>query len=265
MSGGSAGHAATRPAKGGGMRATEDPRAMSATPAAPVAQAAALAPTAAASGKTYAETRLGALLKEYEFLRAEQLMCIGRVRYLAMFAIGIAGASLPAIATIIASKESGPLNGIGEIVKDRGLLLQLIALGVSLCACALLQIYIGVFKQIFAFATYFRVVLVPDINATAARLSEQPEAQIFQWEVWLQKERERSTLHKADTDLEAEPILISAVAVVYMLAGLAISAHTRELRGAAALATIILAGFIFAKYRSFRNVLKKSTDDSPYA
>lgn len=217
--------------------------------------------TGAAAGKTYAETRLTVLLKEYELIRAEQLLCIARVRYLAMFAIGIAGAALPAIATIIAAKDFGGADFVGEVIKQRSLLLQFIMVGVSLCAVALLQIYIGVFKQIFAFAEYFRVILIPDVNATLKQIGQSTSPNVFQWEVWLQRERSRSTLHKADSDLEAEPILISAVSMIYMSACIGVSWYSKSLFELSLLAFGALCLFIFFKYLGFRKVLKASTTD----
>ena len=82
---------------------------------------------------------------------------------------------------------------------------------------------------------------------------------VFRWEHWLQVERSASTLNRADTDLEAEPILISAVSVLYMSGNLAISWFANSLLIPSVLVLLLLGAFIYAKYRSFRRVLQRST------
>ncbi|WP_417283539.1 hypothetical protein [Comamonas sp.] len=207
----------------------------------------------------YYELRLGAIVKDYEFIRAEQLICIGRVRYIAMFSVALAGAALPAIATVLAAGAT-PDTDILKVVINRALVLQIITIGISLCAASLLQIYVGVFKQIFSFAAYFRIMLVPEVNKCLAALGPGiPNSPVLSWELWLQNQRRDSKWYTADLDLKAEPILIAAVSIGYMALALVVSFHSNTLVLPCSAASIALLIFMGLKARSLLLVLSEAS------
>lgn len=208
----------------------------------------------------YLELRLQVLLKDADFLRAEALFCIGRVRYVALFSIAIAGAALPAMATVIGSGDHGNL-GMLEIVRLKALPLQVISLGVSLSGACLLQIYIGVFKQIFSFSAYFRAALIPDINRTlAALIPGKVHSPVFQWENWLQRKRLESVYYAAHIELNAEPALIALVSLGYAVIFALVSYFSETWMIQSYVWVIFMLCFLIDKYLSFRKVSRHSME-----
>jgi hypothetical protein len=199
-------------------------------------------------------------MKEAEFLRAESLMCISRVRYLGLFAIGLGGAALPVLATILT--EGAMANeAFGARVQRQVIAVQIILFGVTLAATALMQIYVGVFKQIFTFAAYFRRSLVPDLNHTLRRLDpSRSSAPVMAWELWLQTERAAAKLHVGDSDLRAEPLLIGLVSLIYASASLVTSLYTRMYLALSIILLAVTLAFIVRNLMTLTRILKASVE-----
>lgn len=210
--------------------------------------------------KNYAEVRLQILLKDAEFIRSEALLCISKVRHLAVFSIGMAGAVLPLFAVML---TRNPSSDIWIVILENSEVISLIMVGVVLCSLAILQIYIGVFKQIFSFAAYFRDVLIPDINSTLQLLNPfEVNTQVMRWEIWLRDLRSASASYTADSDLRAEPILIASVSIIYALLILALATLKSPYSLGSLCASILwilVCFFLYRKYIGFRGTLKAST------
>lgn len=112
--------------------------------------------------------RFEALLKEAELVRDESLLCIDKIRKLAIIAVGISGASLPIIASLLTNNLSDdtPNNGVSlaQRFEQNSIIIQFLCFGISAVCAAILQIYVGIFKQIFSFAKYQRQVISPNLN-----------------------------------------------------------------------------------------------------
>jgi hypothetical protein len=158
-------------------------------------------------------------LKEAELLRNESLLCIALIRRINITVVTIIGVALPAIAGIMSRQfeggsrtaEGGGFSLMPLDAQTRDIIFG-ICLGAGIACAALLRIYVGIFKQIFNFARYFRKVLIPNINAI---LSMSSSRDVFRWEFWLQDQRRDGPLSLGDSDLYAEPALISLVTLFF--------------------------------------------------
>jgi hypothetical protein len=202
-----------------------------------------------------------ALIKEAEFIRNEALLCIENVRKMAIYSTYIAGFALPIIAGLLSVKE-GPsgISSVGSLLQaaEKNLLvIQFVCLGVSLTCLAFLRIYVGNFLQIFTFAKYFRDHLTPAINRHAGN----PDTELFHWENWLKKHRSKSAFFIGDSDLAAEPILISLYVLAYGAGFVAIG----HFGGSFPISSLVIGAFILLfillTYLKFRMTLRRAVKD----
>ena len=199
-----------------------------------------------------------ALLKEAELVRDESLLCIDKIRKLAIIAVGVSGASLPIIASLLTINISDDIpNNAANLVQrleQNSIIIQFLCFGIGAVCAAILQIYVGIFKQIFSFAAYQRQVISPNLN----QLVGNNDPKVFQWEIWLQSERQMQTRVVGDSDLMAEPYLIALCAFIFVGAGIVLSLFFQIFVYGTSVFTILIMLHLFWKHKELRRVLRGS-------
>lgn len=197
-----------------------------------------------------------ALIKEAEFIRSETLLCIDKVRQLTVYCTSIAGFALPVIASFIVAKDGGlALNSatnVFQAIEKNHLVIQFICVGICFTCIAFLRIYVGLFKQIFTFAKYFRDHLSPSINNHVGN----PMTKLFFWEDWLKTNRSKKSLFIGDIDLAAEPLLMSLYIVLYGSGFVLIGHHFNSFPKTSYFLGVVVVFTIISVYLKFTNTLK---------
>ena len=207
-----------------------------------------------------ARAKLDVLLKEAEFLRAEILACIGRVRYLGLFPVIVGGGAFPVLATILMDGASSGTS-LQARVEASHVALQAVMLGVAFASAALLNVYLGVFKQIFAAAAYFRHQLIPAVNEALASLGCPEDGRVLGWELWLRNQRANSRHFAGDSDLKAEPYLIAGVGVAYAAGAVITASIAGATTWVSGTVLVLVLGFVVEKFSQFYAVLKAAATD----
>ena len=202
--------------------------------------------------------RFDALLKEAELVRNESLLCIDKIRRLAIIAVGISGASLPIIASLLTDNISDDTSNnavsLAQRLEQNAIIIQFLCFGISGVCAAILQIYVGIFKQIFSFAKYQRQVISPNLN----QLVGNNGPKIFQWEIWLQSERQMKTRVVGDLDLMVEPYLIAFCALIFVGAAETIGLYFQFFVYGTSIFAILTVLHLFWKHKELRRVLRES-------
>lgn len=203
---------------------------------------------------------LQVLLKEAEFIRAETLICVAVIRKISFSVITIIGLTVPILASVLSFRLDGDFSVQGDSINSFRILMSaieannLILVGVTTGAgaaiVALLRVYLGVMRQIFNFAKYFREILYVEINSL-----EQSARKLLSWEVWL-KEKRSSRFHVGDSDLSAEPILISVSAFLVGSMGVVFAQHNAVLLTLSTIFLLVILLIVAFSLRAMLQVLK---------